>query len=439
MKFKTLNEWLDWQESLHSSEIDLGLSRVSQVLECLLPELFELVPGSGKSQQKLPFTLITVGGTNGKGSTIALLESILLASGYQVGCYTSPHFLRYNERIRINGDNSDDTGICEAFEAIDKARGEISLTYFEFSTLAAIYLFVQQKCQVVILEVGLGGRLDAVNILDADCSLVTTVDLDHQDWLGDDIESIAYEKAGIYRGVRPAIYGDYQVPESLRKHALEISAELSILGSEYDFSLSDEHWLWKGPDNHYNNLPKPGLVGNLQLKNAANALMVLDCLKNQLSDVNLESITIGLQNSQLTGRYQKIADNPELLVDVAHNPQAAKKLVEYLADNPCVGKTHAIFAILADKDISGVVEPLTKQIQSWHLFELNMPRSLSAEKTANIVATFSDRSQVACYNDFSLAYQSIVENMSSLQQQQDRIIVFGSFFTVACALRHFSR
>jgi len=435
VKFNTLNEWLHWQESLHTSEIELGLTRVREVLEKLLPELF-----SENGQQHLPFTLITIGGTNGKGSTVAILEAILRASGYKTGSFTSPHFLQYNERIRLNGQSCDDARVCLSFEAINQARGETSLTYFEFSTLAAIYLFVQAKCDVILLEVGLGGRLDATNILDADCSLVTTVDLDHQDWLGNDIESIAYEKAGIYRSQKAAIFGDLHLPESLKKHAEKISARLIHLGRDYQYTEHAGSWEWHSDilNCHFNQLAKPQLAGTLQLKNAANALMALSCLNQQLPRVNSKTINQGLQNSFLTGRYQKVNTKPDVLLDVAHNPQAAKNLAEYLAATPCQGKTHAIFAMLADKDIERVVQALNEQVHTWQLFELNVPRSLSMEKMKNIVSGYTKTNQLTCYNDFSLAYQSIVENMSSLEKQQDRIIVFGSFFTVSSALRYFS-
>jgi len=439
LKFRNLQDWLSWQETLHPTEIELGLERVQQVLKRLLKQEFAELFAKEEIAQ-LPFTLITVGGTNGKGSTIAFLEAIALAAGYKTGCYTSPHFLHYNERIRLNDNNIDDDSLCQAFDAINTARGEISISYFEFSTLAAIYYFIQQRCEVVILEVGLGGRLDAVNILDADCSLVTTVDLDHQEWLGEDIETIAFEKAGIYRSRRPAIYGDVHLPISLDDYSEKISARLLHFEEHYQFQERDDDWDWHSEelDCHYTQLPKPNLPGSLQLKNASNAIIALSCLTQQLPRINKQSIINGLKNCRLTGRYQSISTHPEVILDVAHNPQAAARLAEYLAENSCTGKTHVIFSILADKDIARVVAALSPQIDSWHIFELDVARSMAAEKIANIVSSYSNRSSLACYNSFSLAYQSIIENMGKLEKRQDRIIVFGSFFTVACALSHFS-
>lgn len=448
LKFNTLQEWLDWQESLHHQEIDLGLTRVTKVLKKLFPEFWTTDNNDNSSknsfQQNLPFTLITVGGTNGKGSSVAILESILIASGYRVGSYTTPHFISYNERIRINADCIEDQALCQAFEAIEQVRGEISLTTFEFATLAALYLFQQQYCEVVILEVGLGGRLDSVNILDADCSLVTTVALDHQDWLGDDLESIGFEKAGIYRSQHPAIYGDFECPQSLKNHCKQIDAQLIQMGRDYSYQKCEDSengkvWELLLGTQSLGYFPQPNLIGDLQIKNAANSLMVLNCLNTQLTRVSPESIAKGLQQCQLTGRYQQLASQPQVIVDVAHNPQAAEMLAQYLSSQPCEGKTHAIFAILSDKDIPQVIASVAPFIDDWHLIDLNVARSIGAEKIANIVSAYANTQPPTCYNDFFSAYQSIIDKMTPSGKQQDRIIVFGSFFTVTCALAHFGK
>lgn len=447
MRFSNLNDWLSWQESLHSQEIDLGLERLFQVLPRLFPELGDLTPGS----QQLPFHLITVGGTNGKGSSVAILESILKAADYRVGCYTSPHFLNYNERIKLSGQMIDDQSLCQAFEAIDQARGPTSLSYFEFSTLAAIYCFIQAKCDVVVLEVGLGGRLDAVNILDADVALVTTVDLDHQDWLGNDIETIAFEKAGIYRHNKVAIYGDENIPQSLAEHARSIGAISYQYGQDYGFERHGDSWDWEceSLNCHWQNLPNPGLAGDLQFKNAANVLMIL-ASHPKLNKINQEAIAQGLINSHLIGRYQLMdfgenkADYPQVLLDVAHNPQAARELAQYLKQNPVKGRQVAIFAALGDKDIAGVLAPMINLVDEWYVVDLSSDvyhaRMISPENITSQIKSHSKTIECSCYNHFSQAFEQFLASKNghaSTDKSQDRVIVFGSFYTLAQALNYF--
>jgi dihydrofolate synthase/folylpolyglutamate synthase len=320
MRFATLDDWLGWQETLHPKAIDLRLERVRTVLQRLQPE-----PPA--------YTVITVGGTNGKGSCVAMLDSILRAAGYPVGAYSSPHLLRYNERIRINGVEADDAAICRAFARIDAVRSEISLTYFEFGTLAALELFREAGVDVAVLEVGLGGRLDAVNVLDADAALVVSIGIDHVDWLGADRDSIGYEKAGIYRAGRPAICADPDPPLRLVEYAASIHARLLCVNRDYQFARTDATWRWQSGDWRFDALPLPALAGNHQLGNAAAALMTLISLQDRLP-VSPEAIPTGLINAKLPGRFQIIPGPVEWILDVAHNPHAAAALADQLRGRP---------------------------------------------------------------------------------------------------------
>ncbi|MBE9525767.1 MAG: bifunctional folylpolyglutamate synthase/dihydrofolate synthase, partial [Proteobacteria bacterium] len=376
---KTLQQWLQWQELLHPSEIDLGLERVQQVIQLLLPEYLN------NTTQHFPFKIITIAGTNGKGSSVAMLESILSQAGYNVGSYTSPHLLNYNERIKINQQSVSDKLICQAFERIDSARGEISLTYFEFATLAAIDIFCQPNsistekrlfCDVVILEVGLGGRLDAVNVIDPDVALVTTVDIDHQDWLGSDINTIAMEKAGVFRHDKPAIYGDNDLPESIANKVIEDDLEFYQFGEDYCFELDATQWHWQILSQYpklesRDALSFPGLKGKIQLKNASNVLMVLELLKQSLP-VSQQDINLGLSRLNLAGRFQILASeneplrNTPIIFDVAHNEQAAKSLrfsiEEYMNSDDDIKSScsatqlHVIIGMLKDKEIAKVLD-----------------------------------------------------------------------------------
>jgi dihydrofolate synthase / folylpolyglutamate synthase len=446
---KNLNQWLVWLESLHPTEIELGLDRIKQVAVQLLPDVF-----LSDGRQSLPFTLITVGGTNGKGSTIAFIQSILQYSGYKTGVYTSPHLIRYNERIQINAQAITDNDLCSVFEKIEAVRGDISLTYFEYGTLAAIYHFYQSQCDVIVLEVGLGGRLDAVNILDADCSLITTVDLDHQDWLGDDIESIAREKAGIYRKNQIAIYGDTPVPDSIINYVNQLGVKLLRYDKDFSYKISSDHWTIITSKNtsitNVGELKFPRLAGEIQLQNASNAILALLSL-HQLSQISLKTINQGIQNAFILGRYQYLATKPDVIIDVAHNPQAALMLNRFLSGTPFSaekfqGQTHAIFSILEDKDISGVIDQLAQSIDSWHIIPVDSPRAMNPEDIKNILRRDIKHKPITCYNDFSSAYKTLMEQINSMNQKgsglsensgKNRIIVFGSFFTVTQALEYF--
>jgi dihydrofolate synthase/folylpolyglutamate synthase len=413
----TLRKWLQRLERLHPREIELGLARVSRVWRRLCPA------GLGDCR------IITIAGTNGKGSCAALLDGILLAAGYHTGCYTSPHLLRYNERIRIDGREVSDQAICDAFRRIDQCRGDISLTYFEFGTLAALDIFAGHAPDVLILEVGLGGRLDAVNIIDPDLALITGVGLDHMDWLGSDLDSIALEKAGILRPGRPAVYGDFQIPPSLLSRAAEVGARLYRLGTEYHYWEQASGWRWEGMGRIRSTLPAPGLRGACQLRNAAAVLMALELLSAELP-VHPAAVRSGLQEAFLPGRFQVLPGEVPLVLDVAHNPQAAAVLAENLARLACPGRVHAVFAILADKDIEGVVTSVAECIHSWHLAQLPgrraLPLSLLVERVGGVVQGAP-----------LIGYESVRRALQGARRAAapgDCILVFGSFITVARAM-----
>jgi dihydrofolate synthase/folylpolyglutamate synthase len=413
MRFNTLEQWLQWQETLHPSEIELGLERIRQVLLRLHP-------------QPPAFALITVGGTNGKGSSVAMLEAIYRAAGYRVGSYTSPHLLRYNERIRLDGDEVTDQELVAAFERVDQARDEVSLTYFEFGTLAALDLFYRQTLDLVILEVGMGGRLDAVNILDADVALVTNVDLDHIAWLGADREAIGYEKAGIYRSGRPAIFNDYDVPQRLREHANGIGAALLLLGQDYRYEDRGGNWTFHSSRGKRTALPFPVLRGAFQLKNAAGVLMAVEALEPRLP-VNQAEIRQGLLSARVAGRMQVIPGRCEEILDVAHNPHAAAVLAQTLREHPVAGQTFAVVAMLADKDIQGVLHELCDVVDVWMVAGLEVPRG------ARALALISALNG-ACGDIHVQSHGSVAEAYAAAQQMataDDRLLAFGSFYTVA--------
>lgn len=417
----TLADWLAWQETQHPRLIDLGLECVSSVLRRM-----------GLAQP--PHAIITVAGTNGKGSSVALLEAIYRAAGYRVGAYTSPHLLRYNERVRVLGFDASDAQLCEAFARIDAARGEISLSYFEFGTLAAFDIFQHAQLDIAILEVGLGGRLDAVNILDADVALVTSLGIDHVEWLGPDRESIAREKAGIFRAGRPAICGDPDVPQSLRAHAREISAPLYCLERDFGYSAAAGDWSWWGrygdTSVHYAQLPFPGLRGAFQLRNAAAVLMALQALMPRLP-VRADAVQQGLLGVKLPGRFQVLSGPVTRIFDVAHNPHGAEVLARTLKEYPCAGQTLAVFSMLADKDIAGVVGMMREVIGQWHVAALPAARAASAERLVQILGENAPQAVVHEHGNVTEAYQAAMAQA----RPGDRIVVFGSFYTVAEVLQ----
>ncbi|TAN83568.1 MAG: bifunctional folylpolyglutamate synthase/dihydrofolate synthase [Gallionella sp.] len=492
----TLADWLTYLESLHPKTIALGLERVAQVKQRL-----DLNPD---------FPVIVVGGTNGKGSVCAMLESILHAAGYRVGCYTSPHLLRYNERVRIAKQQASDAELCASFEKIERARCgvgrdssrhahvgmnpdlQIPLTYFEFGTLAAMQCFIEHKVDVAILEVGLGGRLDAVNVFDADCAVVASVDIDHTDYLGDTREQIAFEKAGIFRADKVAVCADRDVPQAILTQARQIGAELWCIGNEFSFAEGllpspaggggdggrggefAEHalrppsgsglpagtrtasegggdgahtisiaqsltltlsrlrerelkqWNYHGHSGARNALPYPALRGAFQLHNASAALAALDALKDRLP-VSMEAVRRGLVEVQLAGRFQFVPGKPALILDVAHNPHAARSLAQNLASLPPCPHTWAVFAMLKDKDMAGVVAALDPHIDTWLVAGIAAPRGATTDELAQVLRQSGVRGEVLAFKNIaeasSYAYNAAGEN--------DRIAAFGSFYTVA--------
>src|SRR5918994_482563 len=371
-RFRRLADWLAWQEPLHPNAIDLGLDRLQRTLDNL-----------GWRRPACP--VITVAGTNGKGSCVALTARILGEAGYRVGTFTSPHLLRYNERIAIDGVEVSDEALIAAFERIDAARGEDTLTFFEFNAAAALLVLADAHPDAVVLEVGLGGRLDAVNVVDADVALVTSIDLDHCDWLGRDRETIGREKAGIFRAGRPAIFGSRDMPASIREAAQQVGAELQQLGHDFDWVRSGDRWSWRGRTGEQRDLPAPALHGEIQYDNAAAVLATLEVLQSRLP-VPRSAIERGLQTVTLPGRFQVVKQSSprpiEWILDVAHNPAAARTLAAQLASQKSGGRTIAVCGVLSDKDVEGIVGELRSSFDAWVIVGLQGARALPPEALA---------------------------------------------------------
>jgi dihydrofolate synthase/folylpolyglutamate synthase len=413
---RSLEDWLDYISAQHPATIALGLDRVREVADGL--DLHEAR------------ATITVGGTNGKGSTCAMLEQILLEAGYDVGLYTSPHLLRYNERVRFKGKEATDDALVDAFERVEKARKGVPLTYFEFGTLAAFTFFERMGAEVMILEVGLGGRLDAVNIIDPDVACVVSVDLDHQAFLGNDRESIGFEKAGIFRAGRPAIFGDLDPPKRLVEHAEKIGAPLQVLGRDFRYDAKPGQWDFVGRKGAKHALPMPGLRGAWQLKNASVALAALDEIGSRVP-VSLGEVKRGLTLAHVEGRLQVIPGRPSIVLDVAHNPHAARSLASGLGDMPFAENTLAVFAMLADKDIGSVVDAMRGRVDRWYVSAAQAERAASAAQVAEILfeKRLADRTRM---------FATVASALDAARRDagpNDRIVVFGSFYTVAEALR----
>lgn len=412
----TLDQWLEYIERLHPRQIVMGLERVAQVRRSL-----HLTPAP---------SVITVGGTNGKGSACAMLESILCQAGYRVGCYTSPHLLRYNERVRVNRHEASDEQLVSAFAAVDAARGATRLTYFEFGTLAAVWLFAREKVEVAILEVGLGGRLDAVNVFDTDCALVTGIALDHPEYLGPTREHVGHEKAGIFRNGRPAICADDDPPRSLRRHAQAIGARLLVLDADFGYRADKMEWRYWGPHGKRRALPYPALRGVSQLANAAGCLAALDELRDRLP-VTMNDIRAGLVQAENPGRFQVLPGRPTVILDVAHNPDAVASLKESLARmDPC-RRTLAVFAMLKDKDIPGVVETIRTCIDHWYVAGIDSPRGAAAEDIERMLRAADASASIRRCANIADAYAQACDTAA----ENDRILVFGSFYTVAGVMR----
>lgn len=423
--FDNLDDWLRHLESAHPVGIDMGLERINRVKEAL--------------QLRIDATVFVVGGTNGKGSTCALLESILLAASYKVGCHTSPHFLKFNERARVGGEMVSDELLLKHFAIVEKARASLpnppSLTYFEFTTLAIMHLFSQAGLDAVILEVGLGGRLDAVNIIDADCAIVTSIDMDHMEYLGDTREKIAFEKAGIFRSGKPAVCGDPVPPQSLIDHANTIGADLWLMGRDYNFQGDKQQWGWAGRSKRFSGLGYPALRGANQLLNASAVIAALIAVRDRLP-VGAQEIRNGMAWVELPGRFQVLPGQPTIILDVAHNPHASAALAQNLENMAYHPYTTAVFGAMADKDIQGVMKPMLDKIDFWYFCGLPTARAASAKALAGQLRDLGFKegkdSGIEVFESPELAYQAALKKAG----EGDRITVFGSFYTVAGVLAY---
>jgi dihydrofolate synthase/folylpolyglutamate synthase len=416
----TLDDWLAYIERQHPRTIEMGLDRVRAVRAAM-----GLAPR---------FPIITVGGTNGKGSTCAMLEAMLHAAGYRVGCYTSPHLLAYNERVRIDTAAAGDRELVESFAAVAAARGDIPLTYFEFGTLGAVWLFERLSVDVAVLEVGLGGRLDAVNAFDADCAVITSIGLDHMEYLGPTRESIAFEKAGIFRPRRPAVIAEADVPEPMRAYALAVDAVMLRIGEHFRVEPEGVQWRYVGPGGVRGGLPHPALRGRYQLSNAAAAITALDTLRDRLP-VSAGAIREGLLTATVPGRFQVLPGRPVTILDVAHNPHAAERLAAALDEMDHDGTTHAVLGMLADKDIAGVVRAVKAHVDRWYLAPLPGPRGAQLDLLHHAL---DDAQVLDPVRDFG-SVTDAVRAAQDAADAGDRILVFGSFLTVSEALHALRR
>jgi dihydrofolate synthase / folylpolyglutamate synthase len=436
MSTRTLADWLAYQERLHPSTIELGLERLSRVLVRL-----------DWKQPSCP--VITVGGTNGKGSCVALLESILSSAGYRVGTFTSPHLIRYNERIRLAGQEATDAALVAAFERIEAARGDISLTFFEFNALAALLVFETAGLDVIVLEVGLGGRLDAVNVVDADVAVVTSVALDHCEWLGNDVDSIGREKAGIFRANRTAIFGSREMPAGVASVAQQRGAKLQRLGQDFDYTFDDTFnngavastWIWRSTGVEYADLPFPALQGVMQLENASAAIAAARALQHRLP-VARDALATGLRSVRLAARFQILkrrapydvgAGPIEWIVDVAHNPAAATTLSRNLAAHACVGRTLAVCGMFTDKDVPGVIAAMRDEVDAWIVTGIDGARALAPALLAKALEA----------SNCEVAYvapdvRTACAQAEALAERNDRIVAFGSFHTAGPVLEWLS-
>ncbi|MEX2132252.1 MAG: bifunctional tetrahydrofolate synthase/dihydrofolate synthase [Pseudohongiellaceae bacterium] len=415
-----LASWLQTIQALHPVEIDLGLDRVRRVADSL-----------GLSRPA-PI-VITVAGTNGKGSCVALLQQVLLAAGYRTGAYTSPHIHCYNERLQLDGMMVSDAQLCTSFAAVEAARQAVSLTYFEFGTLSALYLMEQAKPDVAILEVGLGGRLDAVNIIDADVCVISQIGVDHTDWLGPDRESIGREKAGIFRSAVPVVCGEPEPPVSLLEHALQLHAPIHLLGRDYGFdSGSDNHWSWWGQERDGASAALARLPATiLATDHAATVIQVLKLLP---LDISLAALELGISTARLAGRFELLNSDKNrqmVLLDVAHNPSAAERLalglLRYRQEHPGTDKIAAVLAIMADKDVEGFCQALASEVNIWYIAQVDQPRAMQAQKLAELLDSMGLTRFPTVFADPADAYRTALET----SHPRDLILVTGSFFTVA--------
>ena len=417
--FATLDEWLHWQETTPISEIELGLQRCRSVAQRLAISTGEAI-------------IVSVAGTNGKGSSVAMLEKIWRGQGYKVATYSSPHMIEYNERIRFNSEVVSSEEICAAFEQIHAACGDTYLTYFEYGTLAALLIFQALQPDVIILEVGLGGRLDAVNIIDANVALITSIGIDHVEYLGDNRELIGREKAGIMRPSRPAICSDPAVPATVIAYANEIGADLSLLGVAFRYSDNGESWDWWSGETKYCDLPKPNLVGDYQLQNAAGVLQAVAFLNSRLP-VTQDVIAEALKKITLWGRFQRIMGEVEYILDVAHNAQAIDKFVSTLATLPGAKRTHLVLGMLKGKDHLGVMSLLAPMVDCWHLASVPGRRGANSEELFHSLELVSPGERGVRRYD---SVHEALDNVAESAQRGDRVVALGSFLVVSEVLKY---
>ncbi len=418
MRFDSLDDWLDWQASLHPKAIELGLERVSKVaaqMDLLRPK----------------HHVITVAGTNGKGSSVAMLEAMLLEAGHKVGAYTSPHMHRYNERIRVAGVEATDKLIIDAFNHIDQARGTISLSYFEFGTLAGLWVFAKQCIDIAILEVGLGGRLDAVNILDADLALITAVGIDHTEWLGEGRDGISLEKAGIARRDQPLVVSEPDPPKVMKTFLEDLGCRYFQLGKDFDFSLGEEEWDWWFDTRHFKALPEPGLQGKHQFQNAAGAIAISQLLPASLRPEEA-TVRAALRKVHLAGRYERLDPHRihvdfEVILDVAHNPDGTQMLVDMLDEYRILGKTYVLFGVMGDKDVETMLKTLAPVVDVWILSAAHTERAMKASALQDLLKKAIPQAKEFTMIDIAAAWQMAKTMLSD----QDRLVVTGSFYTVA--------
>ena len=404
---RSLDAWLAHIERQHPSAIALGLDRVREV--------------AGRMRLNLKCPVITVAGTNGKGSTCAYLERILSSAGYKVGMYTSPHLIRYNERVRVAGREAEDALLAASFDAVEAARGDTPLTYFEYGTLGALWLFAQQQIEAAVLEVGLGGRLDAVNVIDADCAVLTSVDIDHVEYLGGTRESIGREKAGIFRAGRPAVIAEPQPPESVRA----APGEKLFFGKDFGYERESAQWSYWGPGGRRNALAHPALRGGMQLRNASAALCALDALRDRLP-VAMQDVRRGLAEVVLPGRFQVLPGRPQVVLDVAHNVEAARVLADNLGASGFAPETIAVCGMLRDKDLAGVLRELAPRITRWHFCSLRGPRAASAHDLEAALRAAGSAAEAFRHDSPEAALAAATRQAG----EDDKIVVFGSFLTV---------
>jgi dihydrofolate synthase/folylpolyglutamate synthase len=415
---KTLQQWLDWCEQLHPVAIDMGLDRVKTVAD--------------RMDLHFDCPVITVAGTNGKGSTCAMLEAVLLQAGYRTGVYTSPHLVHFEERCRLHGESASAEAFADAFAAVEAVRGDVSLTYFEFSTLAILHMMASAKLDVAILEVGLGGRLDAVNIIDADCAVITSIDIDHTAILGKDRESIGFEKAGIIRAGRPVIVSDPVPPQSVLDHAAALGADIWLFGRDFNFSGDKQQWAWAGRDRRYSGMAYPALRGANQLINASGVLAALDALRQRIP-VTAQAVRNGLAMVELPGRFQIVPGQPVLVLDVAHNPHSVAALAANLDAMGFYPTTHAVLGAMADKDLLPMLQKVNPMVDKWYFTDLPLPRAAKAADLQQAWQAQNTRTDTSSsvHLEPMLALQAAID----AADPADRIVVFGSFYTVGGVLK----